>query len=61
MIAAGSGFVAGVTSICPSIAAVFSMNSGYWTLLGLRVNANNKENGVYVAVTWLAVFNIEPL
>lgn len=60
-IAGGAGIVTGATSFFPPVAAIFGVTTGYFTLLGARVVANNQGNGVYIGVTWVAVFNVEPL
>jgi hypothetical protein len=59
--AAGAAMVTGVTAPFPPIAGLASISSGYWLLLANRVEANNKGNGVKVAVTWVNIFNVTPL
>ncbi|WP_404447999.1 hypothetical protein LG307_03160 [Sutcliffiella horikoshii] len=51
-------FAAGVM---PPMSGLASLSGGYWLLLAKRVEANNKGKGVYVAITWVNVFNIKPL
>lgn len=59
--AAGAAIVAGLASPFPPVAGIAGVQSGYWSLLSARVDANNKGRGVYVAVTYALVFNIKPL
>lgn len=58
LIAIGAG---AASAIFPPIAALGGLSAAYYALLANRINANNQGNGVYVAITWAAVFNIEPL
>ena len=60
-VAAGATIVTGASAYFPPVAAIAGMQAGYWALVGTRVGANNHGNGVYVAVSWLAVFNVSPL
>lgn len=45
----------------PPVAALGGITGGYFAIVSARINENNKGNGVYIGVTWVAVFNIEPL
>lgn len=60
-VAGGAGIATGIGLWFPPVGALFGVTSGYWTLVSARVTANNKGRGVYVGVTWAAIFNIEPL
>lgn len=60
-VAGGAGIVTGISAWFPPVAAIAGVQTGYWSLVAARVNANNKGKGVYVGVTWVAVFNIKPL
>lgn len=60
-VAGGDGIVTGISAWFPPVAAIAGVQTGYWSLVAARVNANNKGKGVYVGVTWVAVFNIKPL
>lgn len=58
LIAIGAG---AASAIFPPIAALGGLSAAYYARLANRINANHQGNGVYVAITWAAVFNIEPL
>lgn len=60
-VAGGAGIVTGIGAFFPPVAAIAGVQTGYWSLVAARVNANNKGRGVYIAVTWVAIFNVEPL
>jgi hypothetical protein len=45
----------------PPVAGIAGLTATYYLLLSNRVTANNKGKGVYVAVTWIRVFDVEPL
>lgn len=60
-IAGGAGIVTGAGAYFPPVALIGGMQTGYWALFATRLDANNKGRGVYVSVTWAAVFDIEPL
>jgi hypothetical protein len=60
-VAGGAGIVTGIGAWFPPVAAIAGVQTGYWTLVSARVNANNEGNGVYIGVTWVAIFNVEPL
>ena len=60
-VAAGATIVTGVGAFFPPVAAIGGVQAGYWALVATRVNANNNGKGVYIGVTWVAVFNVEPL
>ena len=60
-IAGGAGIVTGAGAYFPPVALIGGMQTGYWALFATRLDANNKGHGVYVSVTWAAVFDIEPL
>ncbi len=60
-VAGGAGIATGIGLWFPPIGAIFGVTSGYWTLVSARVTANNRGHGVYIGVTWVAIFNIEPL
>ncbi len=59
--AAGATLAIGIGGVFPPIAGIGTIAAGYWGLLSSRVNKNNKGNGVYVAVTWVLIFDVEPL
>lgn len=59
--AAGATIVAGLGSAFPPVSGIATVQAGYWALLAVRVDANNEGNGVYVAVTWALIFDVEPL
>lgn len=59
--AGGAAIVAGATYWFPPISGILNVQAGYWGLLATRVGANNKGNGVYVAVTYALVFDVKPL
>lgn len=60
-VAAGGAIITGATAWLPPVSGFTGATSGYFYLVATRFNANNKGNGVYAAVTWLAIFDIEPL
>ncbi|MFE4896991.1 hypothetical protein [Peribacillus butanolivorans] len=60
-VAGGAGIAGGIGYWFPPIGALLTVTSGYWTLVGSRLGSNNKGKGVYVGVTWAAIFNINPL
>lgn len=60
-VAGGTAIVTGASFMFPPVSAIFGVTTGYFTLLGSRVTANNKGNGVYIGVTWVAAFNVSPL
>lgn len=60
-IAGGAGMATGIGAFFPPVAAVTGLSAGYFSLMGARASANNKGNGIYVACSWVAVFDIEPL
>lgn len=60
-VAAGGTIITGATAPFPPISAVAGITTGTLLLLQARINANNEGNGVYVGVTWVLVFNVEPL
>lgn len=45
----------------PAVGALSGLSAAYWDLLAARIDANNHGRGVYVGITWAAVFNVEPL
>ncbi|EJW20340.1 hypothetical protein M5X00_00095 [Paenibacillus alvei] len=60
-VAAGGALITGATAWLPAISGFTGATSGYFYLLATRFSANNNGNGVYAAVTWLAIFDIKPL
>ncbi|SDB81281.1 hypothetical protein [Shouchella lonarensis] len=60
-VAAGATIVAGASYFFPPGIAFGTINAGYFALLATRVDANNKGRGVYVGVTWVAIFRVTPL
>lgn len=62
--AAASGAAAGgFAAIFPGgqiFSAVAAMDAGYWWLVATRIDANNQGRGVYIGVTWLLFFDVEP-
>ena len=60
-VAAGGAIVTGATAWLPPVSGFTGVTSGYFYLLATRFSANDNGNGVYAAVTWLAVFDISPL
>lgn len=60
-VAAGGAIATGATFWLPPVAGILGASSGYFYLVATRFNANNQGNGVYAAVSWLAVFDISPL
>lgn len=60
-VAAGFDIVTGIGAFFSPVAALLGGQTGYWSLVAARVNANNKGRGVYIAVTRVAIFNVEPL
>lgn len=62
MIAQGSGVVGGVSSYWfPPLGPLGALYASYFGLVAARMEANNYGNGVYVGITWAAVFNVSPL
>lgn len=45
----------------PVYAIPLAVTGGYLSLLANRIRANNQGNGVYLGITYVAVFNVEPL
>lgn len=60
-VAAGGAITTGLTFWLPPVSGLTAATSGYYYLLATRFAANDLGYGVYAAVTWAAVFNIEPL
>ena len=60
-VAGGGAIIGGVGAYFPPVAAIAGVTGGYFALLSARVYDNNKGNGVYIGVTWVAVFNVSPL
>ncbi|NLM67296.1 MAG: hypothetical protein GX180_09010, partial [Enterococcus sp.] len=60
-VAAGATLVTGIGAWFPPVSFVGVAQAAYWTLVGSRVDYNNLGNGVYIGVTWAAIFNVEPL
>lgn len=55
------GSFAGVAGLFPPIGALGTLSGAYLGLIATRIDANNNGNGVYIGITWAAVFNIKPL
>lgn len=60
-LAAGGSFVTGITAWLPPVSAIAGITSSYWGLVSIRVSANNHGDGVWVGVTWVAAFDVDPL
>lgn len=63
---ATAGSFAGVAALFPPMGALDTLTGIYLGLLATRIDANkidanNKGNGIYIGITWAAVFNVEPL
>lgn len=59
-VAGGAALTTSVTGWFPPVQAISGLSSGYFSLLSARVNAKNK-NGVYISVSWVAVFSVNSL
>ncbi len=55
------GSFAAAAGYFPPIGALGGLSAAYLGLIATRIDANNNGNGVYIGITWAAVFNIKPL
>ncbi|MBU9707116.1 hypothetical protein KSP24_09285 [Paenibacillus sp. AK121] len=60
-VAGGGALVSGATAWYPPVSGISGSVAGYFALFAARMSANNNGNGVYVSVSWAAVFDVEPL
>lgn len=52
--------VKGITKKFPPVATLSAITSAYLSQMARRIDANNRGRGVWVGITWVAVFNINP-
>lgn len=57
----GASIITGLTSWLPPVPGVAFLTSAYYSLLSQRVTANNVGRGVYVAISWSLLFDIQSL
>ncbi|MET3210317.1 UNVERIFIED_CONTAM: hypothetical protein ABIC26_003267 [Paenibacillus sp. PvR008] len=60
-VALGGGMIVGATYWIPPVAGLTGAAASYFGFLAARMSANNNGNGVYVAVSWAAAFDVTPL